>query len=180
VEKEGSGRFSEKSGHQTPPEPEKLQRAKKNACSLLRARPRSESELRQRLKMKGHGVEIVESVVNDLRRAGQIDDAKFARLWVESRMHSNPAGDVVLRHELKEKGIDEAVIEATLAGKAQLYDEFKVAFGMAEERFGRLKKIDKRKALKRLYDFLYRRGFAYDVVQRVIAGIIGRAPDEAD
>ena len=154
----------------------KLRSAKNNAYSLLRARPRSESELRQRLKMKGYGDEIVEAVVNDLKRVAQIDDAKFARLWIESRMHSNPAGDVVLRHELKEKGLSGPVIEAALEEKTRDYDDYSVAFSMAEERFKRLVKLDKKKALKRLYDFLSRRGFAYDVVRRVIENISGKRP----
>jgi len=156
-------------------EDKKLQRARNNAYCLLRSRPRSEFEVRQRLKAKGYGSEIVEAIVCELARVGQIDDAKFARLWIESRMHANPAGDVVLRHELKEKGVSDTVIEAALAEKAANYDEYKVAFSIAAEKFPRLAKLDKRKALKRLYDFLYRRGFAYDVVQRVIDDIAAKS-----
>lgn len=146
----------------------KLQKAKNNAYALLRSRPRSEAELRQRLKMKGHGSDIVESIVSGLKQAGEIDDAKFARLWVESRMHQNPMGDIVLRRELQEKGVSDSIIEATLADKAAHYDEFKVAFTMAEERFRQLAKLDKKKALKRLYDFLIRRGFTFEIVQRIL------------
>jgi len=149
----------------------RLQRARNNAYSLLRARPRSEFELRQRLKMKGYGAEAIETIASELRRAGQIDDVKFARLWIESRMQCNPAGDVVLRHELKVKGVSDAIIEDALADKAGRYDEFEVAFNMAQERFRQLAKLDKKKALKRLYDFLMRRGFGFDIVQRVIEEI---------
>ena len=150
----------------------KLQKAKNNAYSLLRSRPRSEAEIRSRLKLKGYEASVVEAVVEGLKRCGQLDDEKFARLWVESRMHSNPMGDIVLRRELKEKGVSDSIIEATLTDKAANYDEYKVAFSMAEERFRQLAKVDRRKALKRLYDFLLRRGFAYDIVQRIIDGII--------
>jgi len=150
----------------------KLQKAKNNAHSLLRSRPRSEHELRERLKMKGYGADIVETIVCGLKRSGELDDAKFARLWVESRMHSNPAGEIVLRHELKEKGLSDPLIEAALEEKAANYDEYKVAFSMAEERFAELRKVDKKKALKRLYDFLARRGFAMDTVQRIIDELV--------
>lgn len=150
----------------------KLQKAKNNAYSLLRSRPRSEFELRQRLKIKGYSSEIVEAIVCDLKRLGEIDDAKFARLWVESRMHQNPMGDIVLRRELQEKGISDGIIEATLADKSEHYDEFKVASSMAEERFRQYAKLDKKKALKRLYDFLIRRGFAFDTVQKIVGEIV--------
>ena len=146
-------------------------RARNNAYAMLRQRPRSEFEIRSRLKLKGYGNEVIEFVVEGLRSAGEIDDARFAKLWVENRMHLNPVGDVVLRHKLKEKGLSDPIIEAALAGKAEEYDEYEVAFNMAREQFERLKKLDRRKALKRVYDFLLRRGFKYDTVRRIIENI---------
>ncbi len=143
-------------------------KAKNNAYVLLRQRPRSEFEIRNRLRLKGYSEDIIEFVVQALKRIGEIDDARFAKLWVDSRMHMNPVGDVVLRHELKEKGVAEALIEGALAKKAEDYDEYDLAFSMAAEQYGRLKKIDRRKALKRVYDFLLRRGFKYDTIRRIV------------
>ncbi len=150
----------------------KLQRARNNAYSLLRSRPRSVAEIRNRLKSKGYGGPTIEAIISELTRVGQLDDVRFARLWVESRMHSNPMGDIVLRRELKEKGVDDGIIEAALAERGEHYDEYKVAFTMAAERFKQLAKLDKRKALKRLYDYLLRRGFAYDTVKRILDEIL--------
>ena len=110
-------------------------RATNNAYALLRQRPRSEFEIRERLKLKGYVAEVVDGVVEALRRAGEIDDARFAKLWVESRMHTNPQGDVVLKHELKLKGVSEPIIEATLQDKAKNYDEYEIALSMAGDRF---------------------------------------------
>lgn len=146
--------------------------AKNNAYALLRSRPRSEAEMRSRLKLKGYDSLTIDAVIEDLRRTGNVDDAKFAKLWVESRMHLNPVGDVVLKHELKEKGVSEEIIEATLENKAKDYDEYEVAFNMARERFERFKKLDRRKATKRLYDFLLRRGFKYETVRRIIEELV--------
>jgi len=143
-------------------------RANNNAYALLRARPRSEVELRQRLKMKGYKKPVIDTVVEDLRRLGYVDDAKFAKLWVESRMHLNPVGDVILRQELKVKGVADSLIEDALAAKAEAYNESEIAKSMAIERFERFKKMDRRKALKRVYDFLLRRGFSYETVRSVV------------
>ena len=145
-----------------------IARARNNAYALLRQRPRSEHEIRSRLKLKGYSDAIVEEIASLLEKTGDIDDTKFARLWVESRMHMNPAGDVVLKHELKEKGVSDSIIEATLSEKAGKYDEYEVAFNMAKERFVQFKKLDRRKAMKRVYDFLLRRGFKYDTVRRIV------------
>jgi regulatory protein len=153
-------------------------RARNNAYALLRQRPQSEFEIRRRLKLKGYGGDVIEGVIEDLRRSGEVDDGKFARLWVDSRMHSNPMGDVVLRHELKQKGVSDSIIEATLEDKAKNYDEYEVAFSMAKEQYARLKKLDRRKALKRIYDFLLRRGFKYDTIRKITDELIGLGKED--
>lgn len=154
-------------------EPDKIKnKARNNAYSLLRSRPRSEHEIRMRLRLKGYDAGTIDDVVEGLRRLGDIDDDKFARLWVESRMHSNPMGDIVLRRELKEKGVSEPIVDAILEEKSKNYDEYDVALNMARERFKQLSKLDRRKAMKRLYDFLLRRGFRYETVQRIIEELI--------
>lgn len=155
-------------------EPDKIKaRAKNNAYALLRQRPRSVYEIRQRLKLKGYNEALVDEIVGDLKKAGDVDDEKFAMLWMESRMHSNPVGDVVLKHELKTKGVEDSIIEATLSRKAKNYDEYEVAFTMAGEQFERFKKLDGRKALKRVYDFLLRRGFKYDTIRKITDEFVG-------
>ncbi len=151
----------------------KKQRAKNNAYALIRIRPRSEFEIKKSLKEKGYGEITVNEVVEELRKLGDIDDAKFAKFWVESRMHLNPMGDVVLRHELKEKGVSDSIVEAILDAKSKSFDEYEVAFNMAHERFKRFKKLDRPKAAKRLYDFLVRRGFKYENVQKIIEELTG-------
>ncbi|OGW76624.1 MAG: hypothetical protein A3I73_00400 [Omnitrophica bacterium RIFCSPLOWO2_02_FULL_45_16] len=147
-------------------------RAKNNAYALLRQRPRSVYEIRNRLKLKGCDEAVIEEVVASLKRTGDLNDEKFAQFWVESRMHMNPAGDVVLKHELKTNGVSDEIIEAALIEKAGKYDEYEIAFNMAKERFERLKKLDRQKAMKRVYDFLLRRGFKYDNVRRVIESLV--------
>ncbi|MFH1189986.1 MAG: regulatory protein RecX [Candidatus Omnitrophota bacterium] len=153
-------------------EDKKLRSAMNNAYCLLRARPRSESEMRERLKLKRYDEPTIEAVIADLRKLSQIDDVKFAGFWVESRMHVNPVGDIILRRELKDKGVPDAVIESALQDKAQNYDEYRTALDVAERRFKRLSDADKPKAAKRLYDLLLRRGFEYEIVRKVVSEII--------
>jgi len=154
-------------------DPEKiLARARNNAYALLRQRPRSVYEIRSRLKLKGYADNLIEDVVASLERAGELNDERFARFWVESRMHMNPAGDVVLKHELIRNGINDSIIETVLTEKSENYDEYEIALSMAKDRFERLKKLDRRKATKRIYDLLLRRGFNYENIRRVVENLI--------
>lgn len=153
--------------------PDKIKQcARNNAYMLLRQRPRSVHEIRSRLKLKGYAGPIIEDVVLGLERSGELNDERFARFWVESRMHMNPAGDIVLKYELKRNGVSEGIIDAVLTEKSEKYDEYEVALSMAKDRFERLKKLDRRKATKRIYDFLLRRGFKYDNIRRVIENLV--------
>jgi len=153
-------------------ENKKLRAATNNAYCLLRSRPRSEAELRGRLKLKRYDETIIDSVVVALKKIGEIDDRKFAGFWVESRMHVNPMGKSALRRELKFKGVDDSDIDQALEDAAKNYDEYEVALNITRERFKRLVKLDRRKASKRLYDYLARREFDYDIINRVIGVLI--------
>jgi len=128
--------------------------------------------LRSRLKLKRYDEATIDSVVAALKKAGEIDDRKFAGFWIESRMHVNPLGRSALRRELKLKGVADPVIAEALEEGTRNYDEYEVALNMARERFKRLVKLDRKKASKRLYDYLMRREFDYDVVSRVIGTLI--------
>jgi regulatory protein len=153
-------------------------RAVNNAYALLRQRPRSEFEIRERLRLKGYTRDVIEDTIAQLSGAGEIDDERFARLWVESRMHRNPAGDVVLKHELKARGVSASVIDTVLSEKAAKYDEYAIALEMAKEQFERFKKLDRRKASKRVYDFLMRRGFGYDTMRRILDEFMSGSNDQ--
>jgi len=166
--------------HSIKNEEQKQRRALNNAYALLRQRPRSEHEIRERLKLKGYAAGIIEECVEALRAAGEIDDSRFARLWVESRMRSNPMGDVVLRHELKSKGVSDAIITEALAAKHEAFDETAIARDMARERFKRFAKTDPRKAMKRVYDFLTRRGFGFDIIQRIMDEVVREGKEKGE
>lgn len=135
-------------------------RARLFAYKLMSYRPRSESELQRRLEQKGFSTEIINVVIKHLVRLGYIDDKAFACFWVASRKGSK--GCYGLRRELLDKGIDLDVINGSLA-EYRPEDEYNLALKMAR----------KKNALcgpcpyPRLAGFLKRRGFSYDVINRV-------------
>jgi regulatory protein len=79
-----------------------LRQAKFYILKLFNLRPRSEEELRKRLTERGWSRDVIDAVIGDFSKKGLVNDAKFSRLWVESRMGSRPKGAAILRHELKQ------------------------------------------------------------------------------
>jgi regulatory protein len=87
------------------------------AARLLGSRPRSADEVRRRLCDAGYRDDLVKVTLARLTELGYLDDAAFARAWVESRDRTRPRGARALRDELRRKGIAAADAEAALAAR---------------------------------------------------------------
>jgi regulatory protein len=157
----------------TPGDVERLERedaaevAHERALNFLSYRPRSEWEVRDRLKKNAKGdfpPEILDEVVTRLENVGLLDDGEFARYWVSNRDQFKPRSKFALRHELRGKRVSDADIESALAD----YDEEDAALRAAQKRASRLAGLDRQTFNKRLGDFLARRGFNYEVSREVI------------
>jgi regulatory protein len=121
--------------------PEKLLN---RAIKLLSLRPRSAAELKQR---------GLAAAIPKLVELGLIDDQKFAHWWVEQRCRLNPRGNLALRIELKQKGIDQEIIESVLLPKEQ---EIK----LAKKLLAKKRPADKAAAQR----LLLSRGFSPEIV----------------
>src|ERR1700730_11932881 len=75
-------------------------------------RPRSEQEVRRRLRRAGVAEAAEEAVISQLRQHALVDDTAFAAYWVEQRQTVRPRGARRLRAELRQHGIDAAEAEA--------------------------------------------------------------------
>ncbi|MBA3627266.1 MAG: regulatory protein RecX, partial [Chloroflexi bacterium] len=89
------------------------------AATFLVVRPRSVQETRRRLTQLGYRAEMVDGVIERLLTMQYLDDATFARAWVESRDRSRPRGESALRRELILKGIERDTIAAVLAARTE-------------------------------------------------------------
>jgi len=73
---------------------------------LLTAAPRTRAQLAQALQRRGVPTDTAEAVLSRFTEVGLIDDAAFARAWVESRHHSRGLSRRSLSAELRRHGVD--------------------------------------------------------------------------
>lgn len=146
---------------------EELERARAAALALLAIRPRSRRELIDRLARKGLPGAVIERVVGELVARGYLDDAAFARYWVENRQTHRPRGQQALTAELRAKGVDAAAIDEAVAPAAA--DEAATALALARRRARTLNEPDPRRFRQRLGAFLQRKGYRYDTVRSVVS-----------
>ncbi len=138
------------------------------ALNYLAYRPRSSSEVRRYLADKGFGPEVCEEVVGRLSAASLLDDLAFARYWVENRETFRPRGALLLRQELREKGISEGLIDEALAA----VEEGRSAHAAAVQRASRYAHLDDEVFRERMYGYLKRRGFDYEVIAETLSRLL--------
>ena len=146
-------------------------KAKEYAFNLLSYRDRSCRELRDRLKEKGYDKETIERVIRSLERSHLLDDEKFALAWGRDRLGKHPMGARLLSQELRQKGIDQGIIDRAIEHLYGETDEVQLATTAIERRKERYTDLERHKAYKRMSDYLLRRGFSWDVVRDVLQGI---------
>jgi len=148
-----------------------IQKAYDRAVRFLSPRPRSEAEVRRRLAKAGIDATVIDAVVARLTGQGYLDDAEFARFWVENRQRFRPKGGRALRQELRQKGLAAPVIEAAIAD----VDPMAAAYAAAQVKASRLAHLiqdDPAAFRRKLSAFLMRRGFNYEIVAEVVTRLV--------
>ena len=84
------------------------------ASNFLRNKPKTESEIREKLEKNEFSPDSIDSVVEQLNDLGWVNDQKFAQLWIESRNSFRPRSRRMLIHELRRRGISERNISESL------------------------------------------------------------------
>jgi regulatory protein len=132
---------------------------------LVALGPRSEADVRQRLeRRRGFRHEAVDAAVQRLRELGYLNDAAYARLYVETRKASTPRSRRALAFELSRKGVGRELTQAALAD----YSDADAAYDAAQRRLRALRGLDRQTFERRLGSFLTSRGFGYGVARAAI------------
>jgi regulatory protein len=161
------------------------------ALRYLEARARSIGETRRRLTDAGYRAELIDGTIDRLVGLGLLDDAAFARHWVESRDRARPRGETALKRELRLRGVEPEIVDGVLESRrggwmpprlrepaeggleeAALDPDEAAAHRLLDRRRRDLDRIDDpRKRRQRAYALLARNGFAPDVASRVSAAV---------
>ena len=149
-----------------PPE-ERYKKAKEICFDLLAARPRTQEELRQALRRKGFDDETSEALLGKLDRAGLVNDAEFAELWVKSRHANQGLSRTALVAELRRKGVDDEVAREAL-DEIDPEHEVEAARSLVRRKLRSLSDLDQQVAVRRLTGMLARKGYPPTVAFRVI------------
>ncbi len=140
-------------------------RAKQRALDYLAHKPRTEEEVRRKLRREDVSDLVIEDVVERLYELSYLDDEAYAHDYVRNRFASKKYGPVRIRRELVDRGIDRHTAEAAVDPFFADKDVRAVARGHAEKRWARLAdEDDPRRRKQKLYRYLRRRGFTSSTI----------------
>lgn len=134
------------------------------ALHYLSYRPRSEAEVRLKLRRRGFSDDVAAGVIARLKEQGLIDDEVFARYWKDNRLSFSPRSQQLIKQELRQKGVT-----VDMAGQAVAnVDDEAMAYETGRKKYRLLGTAGYDEFRRRLYSYLRRRGFSHEVATQVV------------
>ena len=134
------------------------------AVRYLSYRPRSEAELRVRLRQHDFDGSTQEAIITWLKEQGLIDDMAFAQFWKENRESFSPRSQRLTQLELRRKGIANNIVDQVVT----TIDDDDSAYQAAIRKARSLSQSDYQGFRHRLGEYLKRRGFSYQVINHTM------------
>jgi regulatory protein len=142
--------------------------ARQVCLRLLTLSPRTRAQLADALRKRGIPDEAAEAVLGRFEDVGLIDDAAFARSWVESRHHSRGLAGRALSAELKQRGVAPDEIRAAIDEQLSPDAEVSAARRIIERKLAATRGLPSEQRTRRLAGMLARKGYPAGLAFRVI------------
>lgn len=164
-----------------PLTPEQIRaRTFQRAVKLLAAKPRSIAELRERLSERCSSKAVVETVIGRLREYGYLDDERFAFGYASLKVRQQPIGRRRLEQSLAMKKVDRSVADEVLDQVFAETSEEELIDRAIEKRV-RVRGLPKTRAeAKKLFDYLLRQGFPFEMVSEKVRSASRAELEEAE
>ncbi len=142
---------------------DELRQALQAAVRLLATREHSRKELERKLG-RHHDSEVVARALDRLAGEGLQSDARFAEAYLRSRMEKG-FGPLRIRAELRERGVDDTLIEAVLEPSDPRWRQRLAE--LARRKFSDRPPTDRRDLARRAR-FLTGRGFPEHLIRELL------------
>lgn len=130
-------------------------RAMNRAVGCIKCTDKCEAELRKKLKEYYCDQDIIDATMNKLKEYGYIDDLRYSRAYIRSRI--NKKGINVISYELIAKGVPGDIIDEAIS-QSDIPDEKGTIMRVLERRYDVHDCLEKR---DRIIAFFLRKGFKY-------------------
>jgi regulatory protein len=145
---------------------------------MLTAAPRTQAELATALRRRGVPDEAAQAVLSRFAEVKLIDDAMFARAWVETRHHSRGLAGRALGAELRRRGVARDDIDSALE-ELDPEQELATARELVDRRLAGTSSQPGPARMRRLVGMLARKGYSPSLAFRVVREALEHEADQA-
>lgn len=149
------------------PEPDPENVARDIALRKLAVAPQTRAQLDEAMAKRGVPDDVRADVLDRFADVGLVDDAMFAKMWVESRHSGRGLARRALGHELRRRGVDEAIANEAVA-EIDPESEEAAARRLVAKRLASTRDLDVDKRTRRLAGMLARKGYPSGLAYRVV------------
>jgi regulatory protein len=150
--------------------------ARKILLDALTGQARSRQELADKLAGRGVPDELAHDLLDRFTEVGLIDDAAYARQWVESRHRSRGLAPRALAQELRRKGVGDDEAKAALQ-QIDESDQRVAARALVDKKLRSMRGLDRQVATRRLAGLLARKGYSAGLAFSVVRDALDEAGD---
>lgn len=151
--------------------------ARKILLDQLTGRARSRRELADKLAQKHVPEEIATALLDRFEEVGLIDDAEFARLWVEGRHAAKGVAPRALSQDLRRKGVDDEVAREAIE-QISTDEQEATARALIRRKLRSLERFDDTTRTRRLVGLLARKGYAPGMAYALVRDELGAESEE--
>ncbi len=141
------------------------------AVKALARRTRSTAEVRTFLVQRGASEADIGDAIVRLRDHGYLDDERFARLFVHSRIENEGHGAGRVRRDLAKKRVGREIAEQAVASGYEQLNEKDLLRDYLRRKLRLAKPPSKASALATLYQRLLRAGFSSATIVKELQGL---------
>jgi regulatory protein len=138
------------------------------SLKFLSYRPRSEKEVRDKLKTKQVDSPVIEKIVLKLKEKKFVDDEEFAKGWIENRLRFKPRSLRLVSIELKQKGIAQELIDKLLDSAKNMSSDLDNAKKLVQKKIKKFEVLPRQEIYQKLERFLASKGFNWDTIKKSI------------
>ncbi|MCA1981990.1 regulatory protein RecX [Nocardioides nematodiphilus] len=151
--------------------------ARKILLDQLTGQARTRKELADRLAKKLVPQEIADRLLDRFEEVGLVDDAAFARLWVDSRQSGKGLARRALAQELRRKGVADDVAREAL-DEVDPEDEEAAARALVAKKIRSLGRFDDVTKTRRLVGMLARKGYPPGMAMSIVREAVRSVGEE--
>lgn len=139
-----------------------------SAVNLISFKMRTHGEIVEKLLNRKIDEQAIEAALEKLENYGYVNDKDYATEYVRSAMLSGRYGKRVIEFKMKQKGIDEDVLDQAL----QIYTpdaEKQMAKNQLVSLTKKYRDEEEYKKRRKIFSSLARRGFDYDIINTLLS-----------